>query len=110
MKRIHTKSKKITAAVLAACIAASCASIGSFADNVQEVFGDVDGDGFVTSADALEALRMSLGMDVSDKSGAPSGASRNAADVDGDTYNHILSENEFVVESILDEYRSKMTG
>ncbi|MBQ9482720.1 MAG: extracellular solute-binding protein [Ruminiclostridium sp.] len=34
----------------------------------------------------------------------------NAPIVDGDTYNHALSENEYIVESILDEYRSKMTG
>ena len=114
MKRIHRKSKKITAAVLAACIAASCASIGSFADNVQEVFGDVDGDGFVTSADALEALRMSLGMDVSDKSGAPSGASRNAADVDGDgdvtSNDALLILRESVGFNVLASYIAKANG
>ncbi len=34
----------------------------------------------------------------------------NAPIVDGDTYNHIISENEFIVESILDEYRALIAG
>ena len=67
----------LISAVLAAAVILSVFAVPSFA---RRKLGDIDGDGFVTSADARSALRASVKLDALTDEQAM------AADVDGDTF------------------------
>ncbi len=79
----NTNAKKLTAAVLSAAILVCSGAVPASAD--KPVFGDVDGDGHVTSNDALAALRISLGLKAElAPAGEKSQSANLGADIDGD--------------------------